>query len=126
MVNFKAKFKCPDCGKRWTSSNAKIAILLDVEENWQNSYQVEFRAIAYQQECRNCDVYGDMSYYENEWTRIAKIVADKVFDELGLTYPDYIGVQKSGKPSSKHKKSLCQACQHGICFPIDSTDFLEL
>ena len=107
MVNFKAKFKCSDCGKKWTSSNAKMAILLDVGKHGKKSYQVEFKAIAYQQECRNCDVYGDMSYYENEWVRIAKIAADKVFKELGLKYPDDIGVQKSGKPSSKHKKSLC-------------------
>ena len=47
MVNFKAKFKCSDCGKKWTSSNAKMAILLDVGKHGKKSYQVEFKAIAY-------------------------------------------------------------------------------
>ena len=47
MVNFKAKFKCSDCGKKWTSSNAKMAILLDVGKYGKNSYQVKFKAIAY-------------------------------------------------------------------------------
>nr|XP_027203383.1 uncharacterized protein LOC113797232 [Dermatophagoides pteronyssinus] len=113
----KVRFCCERCSHSWTSMKGRIVF-------WFNLLQPNFKcgivAIKlFGQRCDSCNrdnSFEQPMWYPEEVTKVLMNLYNRVGQIFyGFEKTKYERQRRMGKPRQQHNKSLCQACQEGIC-----------
>ena len=110
----KVRYTCSTCKHTWTTRGVFDAYVRQLKQT-KGRFSVDYQVIAYQHECKSCQVKGEFKPYEDELERISIGLAKSILTEFGFTYEKEEPRPKKSQARSKHLSRQCEACRVGKC-----------